>query len=159
MEVDQRQLDALIASGQISSVEVNAKAKRHLAQSVPLVRAPQAWSAGVRGGGQVVVVIDDGVDGAHPFLAGRVVAEACAAPDCDNDAYRNHARGSGKPCQSCDHGTHVAGIVAGSSGSRKGVAPAADIISIRVFSTTDGSFEGIASALDYTRTELAKITT
>ena len=156
MEVDQRQLDALLASGLVSSVEVNAKAKRHLAQSVPLVRAPQAWAAGARGGGQVVVVIDDGVDGSHPFLAGRIVAEACAAPDCGNDAYTHHARGSGKPCQFCGHGTHVAVITAGSGGSRQGVAPAADIIPIRVFSTDDGTFEGIANALDYTRTELAK---
>lgn len=157
MEVDRRQLDALVASGLVSSVEVNAKAKRHLGQSVPLVRAPQAWAAGARGAGQVVVVIDDGVDDTHPFLAGRVVAGACAAPDCGNDASTHHATGAGRPCgEFCTHGTHVAGVVAGSSSGRKGVAPAADIISIRVFSETEGTFEGIASALDYTRTELAK---
>ena len=38
----------------------------------------------------------------------------------------------------CDHGTHVAGIAAGSGSQSSGVAPDADIMAIQVFSEKTG---------------------
>jgi subtilisin family serine protease len=48
-----------------------------LADSVPLIGADVAWAAGYSGAGQAVAILDTGVDKTHPFLTGKVIAEAC----------------------------------------------------------------------------------
>ncbi len=48
-----------------------------LFESTQVVRAPQAWNAGFSGQGQVVAILDTGVDKNHPFLSGKVISEAC----------------------------------------------------------------------------------
>ena len=118
--------------------------------SVPLVEADQmAAQLGLDGSGQVVAVLDTGVDVAHPNLAGKLVAEACFAlgepigsGDCPNGNATDFGIGSGGYCtfsDECFHGTHVAGIAVGSGASYPGVAPGADLISIQVFSELSGA--------------------
>ena len=87
------------------------------------VNAPQTWSAlGVSGAGVGVAIIDSGVAD-HPDLAGRIVARVDFTGEQSN----------GDPG---GHGTHVAGLVAGdgtaSDGAWTGVAPRANIVSVRV---------------------------
>jgi subtilisin len=94
-----------------------------LAQSGPLVGAPGAWDVGRDGSGTVIAVVDSGVDGNHPFLAGKVIEEACFSSNepgrsvtvCPNGQETQLGAGAGGPCSipACDHGTHVAGIAAG----------------------------------------------
>ena len=57
-----------------------------MAESVPLVRANAAQAVGFGGGGKMVAIIDSGIDKNHPFLAGRVIEEACysSSGDCPN---------------------------------------------------------------------------
>src|SRR5437667_7962770 len=118
--------------------------------SVPLIGADQAWAAGFDGAGRVVAVIDSGVDSAHPFLAGKVVEEACYSTTsgsqsttlCPNGADEQVGPGAGVNCaleaEGCWHGTHVAGIVAGDGTPLDlpiwGVGRGASIMSVQVFS-------------------------
>jgi subtilisin family serine protease len=96
-----------------------------------------------------VAILDTGVQANHPFLNGRVVAEACfsttsaasnATSLCPGGASSSTAAGSAAPCTiaGCDHGTHVAGIAAGrASGATTffGMAPDANILAVKVFSS------------------------
>jgi subtilisin len=119
-----------------------------------------AWAAGAEGEGQVVVVIDSGVSNTHPYLAGKVVAEACFSSNatgsgftvsslCPGGAPSSTAPNSGAPCTlldpnanaagQCHHGTHLANIIAGrdtvnAQNPYDGVARKAKVISIQVFS-------------------------
>jgi subtilisin family serine protease len=116
-----------------------------LGQSAPLIQADLAWDFGYDGTGQVIAVLDTGVESAHPFLAGKVVSEACYASgnDCPNGQSTQVGPGAGEPCPfaplACQHGTHVAGIAAGSGSAFSGVARSAELIAIQVFhsSTSD----------------------
>jgi subtilisin len=129
-----------------------------LDESVPLVDAPQAWSAGFLGQGQAVAILDTGVDVQHPAFAGRIVAQACFstgfAPDgstslCpDPQADPNAADDCPGSVAGCGHGTHVAGIAAGDDRTFRGVAPKADIIAVRVFSRFDDRPGGPTSCAD-----------
>jgi subtilisin family serine protease len=108
------------------------------------------WEIGARGAGQAVAILDTGVDSAHPFLAGRVVSEACfsttspangATTLCPNGQASQTGAGAGRPCREagCEHGTHVAGIAAGRGEDFSGMAPDADLIAIQVFSRFSGA--------------------
>jgi subtilisin len=116
-----------------------------LAESTPLVQAPTMWANGFTGSGQVVAVLDTGVDSAHPFSAGKVVEEACftsnrvaGSGNCPNGTSTQTGAGSGVPCTYAPgayrHGTHVAGIAAGQGSSFSGVAKGANVMSVQVFS-------------------------
>src|SRR5215475_8516118 len=61
-----RMLGAL--PGMVDRVEEDALAAPMLAESVPLIQGDQAWAAGFDGTGQIVVILDTGVDKNHPFL-------------------------------------------------------------------------------------------
>jgi subtilisin len=114
--------------------------KPHLSQSAPLVEAPQAWAAGFDGTGWEIAILDTGVDKDHPFLAGKVVAEACFSgnSNCPNGSTEQIGSEAGVPCtyavNGCQHGTHVAGISAGEVATLSGVAKGAKLIAIQVFS-------------------------
>src|SRR5262249_56202127 len=91
-----------------------------------------------------------GVEWAEPFLAGKVVEEACYSTTsgaqsttlCPNGAQQQIGPGAAAPCpleaQGCWHGTHVAGIVAGNGTAADlpiwGVGKGANLIAIRALS-------------------------
>src|SRR4030095_9044669 len=121
-----------------------------LMDSVPLIGADQAWAQGYDGTGTVVAVIDSGVDSAHPFLAGKVVEEACYSTTsgtqsttlCPNGAEEQFGPGAAARCpreaRAGWRGTHGAGIVAGdgtlSGLPASGVGKGAKIMAVQVFS-------------------------
>src|SRR5215468_4254257 len=120
-----------------------------LPQSVPLIGADQVWNKGFDGTGMVVAIVDTGVEATHPFLAGKVVEEACysstaagvSSTMCPNGQSQQTGPGAGASCPlsaSCWHGTHVAGIATGNGGPAgvafSGVAKGAQIMAVQVFS-------------------------
>jgi subtilisin family serine protease len=149
-EVTAAQLDALYANPQFDAWTEDKLAFPTLAQSGPLVQAPDVFALGARGQGQAVAILDTGVDNAHSFLAPRVVAEACFSTTsaaqgsrsvCPNGQASQIGAGAARPCGAagCEHGTHVAGIAAGRGQQFSGIAPDADIIAVQVFSQFTGA--------------------
>lgn len=144
MEVSAAALARLEASDAVSSVTEDAALPPLLAESVPLIQAPTMWSAGFTGAGQTVAVLDTGVESSHSFLSGSVVSEACySSGSCPNGLDTQTGAGAAAPCtyalDGCQHGTHVAGIAAGSGSSFSGVAKDAGIIAVQVFSEFTGA--------------------
>jgi len=95
-----------------------------LDQSVPLIGAPAAWSAGFDGAGVRVAVLDTGIDVTHPDLAGKV------------SARQNFTEGEEDDRDRVGHGTHVASTIAGSGaasgGKYRGAAPGASLLDGKV---------------------------
>ncbi len=132
----------------VEAVLPDAVARPDLADSAPLVQADQAWSVGYDGRGIAVGIVDTGVDATHPFLAGKVAAEACYSSTvagvseslCPNRLSEQYGRGAAAPCafDDCFHGTHVAGVVAGdgrkAGQSFSGVARGAKVLAVQAFS-------------------------
>lgn len=146
LEVTPAELAKLAADPLVASITENRKLRLNLAQSSQLVRAPEAWAAGFTGQGQTIAILDTGVDKTHPFLAGKVVSEACYSLGgyCPSGATSSTAPDSGLPCpqaEACAHGTHVAGIAAGKGTDASGIAKDATLIAIQVFSPDPDSRE------------------
>ena len=145
LDVSPAALTALTLSGHVLGLEEDRLEKVMLPESVPLVQGDQAWNAGYDGTGWAVAVLDTGVYSQHPFLAGKVVSEACysATGSCPNGETEMIGAGAGETCTyapgSCPHGTHVSGIAAGRGSEFSGVARGADIIAMQVFSKFTGS--------------------
>lgn len=91
------------------------------------------------GRGVTIAVIDSGIDAAHDDFSGRIHPKSCSfvpGHPHDQDAY--------------GHGTHVAGILAGSGSHYKGIAPEATLLILRVFDDTGRADEGrVAAAIRY----------
>ncbi len=149
-ETDAATLKQMKNDPQILSIQEDELSEPALAESTSLIGAPAAWSSGFSGAGQTIAILDTGIDKTHPFLAGKVVSEACfssnyapanATSVCPEAAPQSFAEGSGVNCPvavtGCAHGTHVAGIAAGRGANFSGVARDAKIIAIQVFSKID----------------------
>jgi len=103
----------------------SAAAKTLLDTSVTYIDANEAYDQGIIGTGQVIAILDDGIDAGHDMFAGKIVAEACFSDTfdsvdeslCANGNDSQTGTGSASLCPSgttvCQHGSHVAGIAAG----------------------------------------------
>jgi subtilisin family serine protease len=118
-------------------------------------------ASGFKGDGTTVAVIDSGINSSHPYLMNgttkKVIAEGCFTTPYPTQSFQSpcpgnapmsitspSVTGAGAACTyvdayfGCDHGTHVAGVVAGQPGTTgfgelSGVAPNTKIISVQVF--------------------------
>ena len=115
------------------------------------VFAPEAWTTST-GAGQVIAIVDSGVDLQHPDLVGKFVPGATFVGCADNGPCGDgdwesggKAAGAGDP-----HGTHVAGIAAAVTNNGEGiagVAPDASIMPVKVLGEEGGTFAEIAAGI------------
>nr|WP_073892034.1 S8 family serine peptidase [Saccharothrix sp. CB00851] len=110
---------ALVHDPGVKKVWLDGLRRPSLDRSTTQIGAPTAWEAGYTGEGVKVAVLDGGVDGAHPDLAGKEVAERNFTDDPDATDVDGH-------------GTHVAATVASNGITYKGVAPDARILDGKV---------------------------
>lgn len=100
----------------------------------------QAWPIST-GADQVVAVVDTGVDLTHPDLVDRLVPGI------------NLVTPGAPPSDDNGHGTHVAGIVAATTGNEvgvSGIAPGARIMPVKVLDATgNGSTDAIAAGIEW----------
>jgi serine protease AprX len=127
----------------VTGLYANRQLRYFLHESIPAIGADRAWATGVTGRGIGVAVLDSGVDATHPDLAlgsktvqnVKVVANLNDIVTFDNDpAGPLWVENVPNTDTSSGHGTHVAGIAAGSGtssgGYYTGVARDANIVGI-----------------------------
>jgi subtilisin family serine protease len=115
-------------TGLVATVNATLRATASVLENEPegasqadmlMIGAPAAWPI-TTGAGVIVAVLDTGVDGSNPDLAGRVLPELDMLPDVATTPDAN------------GHGTLVASVVAAALNSYgiAGVAPAATILPV-----------------------------
>ncbi|SDL49483.1 S8 family peptidase [Nonomuraea jiangxiensis] len=159
-EVDRPLLARLRKDARVQSVYKDELSMPTLDVTTNVIRSNRANDAGWTGRGATVAILDMGIDRDHPYFAGRLVDEACfsssdpadgAGSLCPNNQSSQIGPGSAdaetQQClinstNACSHGTHVAGIAAGrmtTGAPSNGVAPAAGILPIQVFSRVNSA--------------------
>ncbi len=128
-----------------------------LTDSTELIGADTVWSSGFTGSGWYVAILDTGIRRKHEFFSGKNIIEACYSFNADCPNGKPYMTGTGAAAHygstytGFDHGTHVAGIAAGSYGGLNGVAKDAGIIAVNVFSRFDASdCDGSPCVMSYT---------
>jgi len=133
-------IDTLSQRDDIEEIWPDLPVQAWLNTSVPKLETPKVWEAGFKGTGVKVAIIDTGIDETHPDFEGRIVASKSFVSDSATDDN--------------GHGTHVAGIVAGSGaksdGKYVGVAPEASLYVAKVLrSDGGGSMSGVMAGIEW----------
>lgn len=140
VKVKASEIDELSRRDDVEEIWPDLPVQAWLNTSVPLISTPRVWEQGLRGKGIKMAVIDTGIDFDHPDFAGRIVATTSFVSATANDDN--------------GHGTHVAGIAAGSgaqsNGKYVGVAPEASLYVAKVLRADGGgSMSGVMAGIEW----------
>jgi serine protease AprX len=118
------------------------KVSPELSDGVGLINAPSLWALGINGSGTVIAVVDTGINWLHESLDDlddnpatddpKVIANVSFVPGVPT-GFDDHG-----------HGTHVAGIAAGTGGISHiymGVAPGAQLYAVKVLDSTGMGYD------------------
>lgn len=142
--VKRSEIDKIKAIPGVERVQIANSYKLDMSTAVDMTQARQVWDElGYKGEGTVVSVIDSGIDVKHKDLKLTDIKKAkiktpansyatLKVPYVYNYADKNYDVVD-KNAATDMHGMHVAGIVA-ANGDVKGVAPEAQVLSMKVFS-------------------------
>ena len=106
-----------------------------------IVKASYAHGAHIYGAGSCIAILDSGI-APHPDFSGRIIG------------WHDVLSSTRQPYDDYGHGTHVAGIAAGSGqasrGLYRGIAPRADLVAVKVLNRYgEGTVESICSGIDW----------
>ena len=143
-EVPNAALESLARHAGISAIRLDRAVRGKMERTAAAVGAN--WvreNLGFDGGGIGVAIIDSGVTSWHDDLGSDRVVHFADFVDFRPTPYDDYG-----------HGTHVAGIIAGSgydsNGARHGIAPAANLVVLKVLDGDGfGYISNVIAALDY----------
>jgi serine protease AprX len=149
-EVDNRDLAALASDPRVDRVVYDRPVYAALERTgLATGTAAARGEYGVTGRGVGIAVIDSGIAGSHRDLAGsRHSRRVVHFQDFTTPSSSTHAD------DEYGHGTHVAGILAGSGlesdGAHQGVAPSASLVGLKVLDADGrGHISDVIAAIDY----------
>ena len=163
LEVDASKLDAIAGDSAVTRVAPVGTYQLDLDETVPYIGGTEVQNNGVDGSGVTVAVLDSGIDYTHAALGGSGSVAEYNANDPSNiepgtfptakvvggydfvgSTWPNTAEApDADPLDDgpeAGHGTHVADIIAGTTG----VAPGASLYAVKVCSSVSTSCSGIA---------------
>jgi serine protease AprX len=137
-------LESLASGPGVASIRLDRRVTGTMERTSATVGA--TWvreNLGLDGTGVGVAIIDSGVAAWHDDLGSDRVVHFADFVDFQPSPYDDYG-----------HGTHVAGIIAGSgydsNGARKGIAPAANLVVLKVLDGSGyGYISNVIAALDY----------
>jgi serine protease AprX len=143
LSVSGASLDALSNDAAVDHLSGDTMVRSMMAVTDPAIGADQVMAGTLAGLGSItgrgvgVALIDSGVFN-HKALQGRIVASF------------DFTDGTGKGLDELGHGTHVAGIIGGSDGDFRGVAPGVSIVSLKVLGADgSGRTSDVINAIDF----------
>jgi serine protease AprX len=159
-DIDNYALDALAADPRVARVRADHPAFATLERTgaaIGVAIARQQFD--VTGNGIGIAIIDSGITSWHDDLylqagrGSRLGDRVVHFKDFTQGTF-TRGRSSDAPSDEYGHGTHVAGIVAGSGhdsdGRRTGIAPGADLIGLKVLDASGfGYISDVIAAIDY----------
>ena len=160
--IEVERIDELLELPGVVFLTLNGPVEVMLEQSIPEHNVPQVWELGYTGEGMTVAIIDTGIDATHMGI-----------DDMDDDPTTNDPKviafydsindpdttdGSTEPYDGHGHGSHCAGISAGTGdsndplikGKNVGVAPGSWLVGVKVLSDSgSGSFEEVMRGMEW----------
>lgn len=140
VKVTPAEIDMLSKQAEVDYIWPDLPVQNWVNTSLPKINVPKVWAVGLKGKGVKVAVIDTGIDDTHPDFAGRIRAKQSFIGESTRDDN--------------GHGTHVAGILAGSgaksNGRYSGVAPEASLYIAKVLDARGGgSMSSVMAAIEW----------
>ena len=150
LEASGAQLQGLASDAGVGHLSGDTFVRSMMAVADQAIGADQAWAGSLPGVGAVtgrgigVAILDSGLSN-HKALKGKYLAAV------------DFTKSNGKGQDDLGHGTHIAGIVAGNGDDFRGVAPGANLVSLKVLGADGSGYTSdVINAIDWAIANKAK---